>query len=195
MRGVAVNPQLQQILAVCVPILAMVISLAGVYPAGGRYGALSKEVQQKERDLAKLKATPLPPRDPVLPAVNDAPGESAQFLGQLVSMTAPPRSRFMGLESKAGEPRPGEVVRPVRSRVEIDGDYPELRRYVARLNTAPRLFVVTSLDCAQRANSQTGAGAGLHATIEVERYVVPPAPAPSAAEGEPGAAGGEEGKE
>ena len=47
MRGVAVNPQLQQILAVCVPILAMVSSLAVVYPAGGRYGALSKEVQQK----------------------------------------------------------------------------------------------------------------------------------------------------
>lgn len=172
---VSASPQFQQILAVGVPIVALVISLAVVYPAWGRYGEIREQVDKQQKELATLKATPLPPRDPVLPAVNDSPAESALFLGQIVALTLAPQCRFVGLDTAPGAgAKAGSAIRPVRTKVEVEGQYPQIRQFLAQVAGAPRLFVVTSLDVASRPSSQPGQlPGGLHATVELERYLVP----------------------
>lgn len=199
MRRFQLSPKAQEVLAVSVPILALLISLMGVYPSWGRYTEQRREVQKQRQELAKLKAAPLPPRDPVLPAAEDLPSESAQFLGQIAALTIVPQCRLVGLDTAAmAPPVSNGRIKAVRTKVEVEGRYPQIRRFLAQLASAPRLFVVAGLDISlqHRSRSQPGEAGALRAVVDVERYVEVSRPlsTPTAAPGQvPGgdsAAGG-----
>lgn len=176
---VAMNPQMQQLLAVGVPIAALVISLAAVFPAWGRYGDLCREVAQKRLELKKLKEAPLPAPNPVTPAVKDEPGESARFLGQVVSLGQAAGCKFVGLDVQpATTTRAAGMLRAVRSKVEVSAYYPQVRQFLWQIGRADRLYVVCGADLDTRGRPTSGpqAHGPIHATVELERYLIATTP-------------------
>lgn len=172
-----IRPEIQQKLAIFVPLIALVLSLFVVYPAWGHYGELARKVEAQRHELEKLKAAPDIARDPVAPAADDVPTEAPQFFGQMKALAAEARCE---VKVDAGSPDKVQnigAVRSVRGRVDMDASYIQVRDFLFRLSHANRLFAVTDLSLTKA----TGGGrmsvpAGpLHATIEIERYVIPSA--------------------
>ncbi|HOJ21851.1 MAG TPA: GspMb/PilO family protein [Armatimonadota bacterium] len=174
MRGITLSPDLQQLMAVGVPIAALLISLGVVYPGYQRYVEMSAKVEKQRQELHKLKNTPLPPVSRALPAADPEPGESARFLGHLVSLATSANCRFVGLDSAPVRvAHSGGLIRAVRTRVEIEGRYPQIRQFLAELANASRIYVVTSLDIDTRGrtNQPGQAPSTVRAIVEIERYL------------------------
>lgn len=180
MRFFYLNPEAQQRVAVVVPLLALAISMFLVYPAWGRYRNLQEKVDKQHKELKQLTEAALPTPGPIQPAGPDQASEPAEFLGLMTRLTMQANCEFLGLENTAVEKRKDNTaVRPVRAKVDIQGRYPAVRKFLSELSRAPRLLVVSDimLSAVTQATSKTGAPTGLvRATIEVERYVAPPLP-------------------
>jgi len=184
------SPRVQQIAAVIIPLAAAAVSLGIVYPAWGRYTKLMKTVSRQSKELQGIKNSPLPPPDPVLTAAPDGPEESAQFLGQITALSLASRCKLIGLDvpvqlaAVAVGP-----LRPVRTTVQVEGRFPDIREFVRLLNSAPRLFAVASIDITKRSQDVSSKlGVVLpRASVQVERYIVV---GPAAAAETPPASGG-----
>lgn len=178
MSLLTLKPENQQRLAVFVPIIALILSLFVVYPAWGRYRELKMAIRAQRTELETLRATPIPPAGSVDPTAQDSPSEPPQFLGRIRSMAAETGCRLSGFDVSATEKKGTAPLRAVRARVELEGQYYQVRNFVMQLGRAPRLYVITDFSLAgkpppgQQAaiHSQTGP---LHASIEIERYVSP----------------------
>jgi hypothetical protein len=193
MPFVAVRPEIQQRLAIFVPIIALVLSLFVVYPAWGRYGELNQKIAQQQSQLRDLKATPVVAPGPVAPTAADLPSEPPQFLGEMRKMATEANCRVVGFDitpsDKATTTGP---VRAVRAKIDLEARYVQVRDFLYQLDHAARLYVVTDLtmtaaapvgaqSAATASPNVPAASAGLlHATIEIERYVAPPAAKTSA---------------
>lgn len=180
MRGLTLSPDFQQLLAVGVPIAALLISLGVVYPGYQRHGEMSEKVAKQRQELHRLKNTPLPPVGRAVPATDPEPGESARFLGHVVSLAMAANCRFVGMDSAPVRiARPGGLIRAVRTRVEVEGRYPQVRRFLAELEGASRVYVVTSIDLDSRGRGSRPdqPASAVRAIVEIERYLtVKPAP-------------------
>jgi hypothetical protein len=181
MSLLTIKPENQQRLAVLVPIVALVLSLFVVYPALGRYRALQATIQTERNELTTLRATPIPQIGPVVPTAEDSPSEPPQFLGQIRTLAAAAGCRLSGFEVSPTEKKAHSPLRAVRSRVELDGQFYQVRNFLTQLGGAPRLYVVTdfSLTNQQSTSGQTAKSSQtgpLRASIEIERYVAAATP-------------------
>lgn len=177
MGGLKLNSSTYQALAIGMPLMALALSLLVVYPSWGRYRALAGEVEDLEGKLQILKAAPLPPKDPVLTAADDVESEPPDFLRQVADLARSSGCEVQGLERIDGGEAKGPV-RPIRTRVTLNGHYPRLRTFFWRAYRAPRLFAVTDLNIS--AGTATTVRADellvrpLTATFVLERYVTKP---------------------
>ena len=175
----AVKPEIQQRLAIFVPLIALALSLFVVYPAWGRYGALNQQIARQRDDLEKLKAEP-PPVAPglVAPTADDVPSEPPEFLGEIRSLAAEANCHLAGFDlSPSDKSVAVGAVRAVRAKIDLEANYVQIRDFLFRLNHAGRLLAVTDLtlisaDTGPRGTAPSGP---LHATLNIERYVAPPA--------------------
>jgi hypothetical protein len=184
MRFFTISPEIQQRLAIAVPIVALLLSLFVVYPTWGRYTALQSTALTQRKELDALRATPIPDMGAVPPAETDLPSEPPQFLGQMRLLTDMSGCRVIGFDVGSTANQESGPVRAVRARVDLEARYPQIRDFLYRLSRAPRLYVITDCTVAsdmkdgqQAVNGQPGKTPGaLRATIEIERYVTPPGP-------------------
>lgn len=175
--NVTLGPQVQQLLAVGVPLAAIGLTLGVVYPTWGRLQTVRLRVAQQQAELRELRAAPLPPRDPVLPAADDVPSEPSLFIGTIAQMAASHQCDLISLVVQGEEtPKGSELIRPVRTRITVRGRYVQIRSLISQLKRSPRLYVLTDLDV----NSTFGSGrptygrGNLTAAMTLERYVTPP---------------------
>jgi hypothetical protein len=175
MRPISLNSGFSQFVAVMAPIGALLITLLVVYPAWGRYSEVRARVQMQEAELRALKAAPLPPRDPVLPAADQAPGEPSQFLGEMAALAGASQCEITGLDTQQSQSAPSARVQPLRTKITVAGRYPAIRAFLARIQNASRLYVVTELSVRGRApgTAVDEVGHRVDATIGIERYVAP----------------------
>ncbi|MCW3097138.1 MAG: Pilus assembly protein PilO [Chthonomonadaceae bacterium] len=171
-----IKPENQQRLAVLVPIIALILSLFVVYPAQGRYRDLQKTIQTERKELETLRATPIPTVGPVAPTAEESPSEPPAFLGQIRMLAAETGCRVSGFDVSAAGSKDTAPLRVVRARVELEGQFYQIRNFLTQLGRAPRLYVVTDFSLTgktpvgpQSANSSPSNL--LHASIEIERYV------------------------
>jgi len=200
MRFSALRPEIQVRLAVVIPLIALFLFLFAVYPAWGRYTEASARSEQQERELADLRAAPLPP--PVAPGiiVEAQPSEPPQFLEQISMIAVGANCHILGFDlvpagTPAPAPTPGDagLIKAVRARIELDATYPQVRAFLYRLAGTLRPFTVTEVNLTTPGEStlkMTTVGT-LHASIDIERYVVPPAgqssgAVPTTGAGQPG---------
>lgn len=179
MSVIGIRPEVQQRLAVLVPLVALGLSLFVVYPAWGHYGELNQSIQQRRNELKELKAAPPITPGPLAAAADDVPSEPPQFLGDIRRMAADAHCRLIGFDlSPPGQNASSGPVRALRARIEMEAEFVQVRDFLFRLNHTDRLFVVTDLALTTSlANNPAIPVTGpLHATIEIERYVAPPAP-------------------
>lgn len=191
MRITSIRPEVQQWLSIGVPLVALALSLLVVYPAYGQYRALQTQVAVKRDQLGQMQAAPIAPPGPVMPTAPEVPTEAPEFLGEIRALAAESGCQLVGFDitPSAATPAAG-AVHPVRSKVDLESQYPQVRDFLARLTGAPRLFAVsdltlTSATAAGQSGAAPGAtpthaGATVHAAIEIERYVTPVVPAPPA---------------
>ncbi len=188
MRIAAIRPEVQQWLSIGVPLAALALSVLVVFPAYNQYGALKTQVAAKRVQLAEMQASPVAPPGPILPTAPEVPTEAPEFLGEIRALAAQSGCQLVGFDitPSAASPAAG-AVRPVRSKVDLEAQYPQVRDFLARLTEAPRLFAVSDLTLTTAAapvGAAPGApsarsGATVHAAVEIERYVTPVAAPPA----------------
>jgi len=195
----SLSPQVQQRIAVVVPVIALGLSLFVVYPGWNRWRELVAEADQKRVRLANLRGTPIPLAATQQPAAEDTPAEPPKFLADIQTiaadsgcavvgfdLTLPPapvsgeEEMAQGGNKKPDEPKAPQLVKPVRAKIEVEADYPHIRQFVHQIIAAPRLYAIASLEV-KDANRRIPEL--LAATVEIERYVLnpdapPPAPGP-----------------
>lgn len=184
MRFRSISPDNQRRLAIAMPIAALLLSLFVVYPTWGRYTALLSTLTADRKALDVLKASPRPDVGPIRAVEEGLPSESPGFLGQVRRLAQLSGCRMKGFDVSAGPAQPVGIVRAVRSHVELEGRYPQIRDFLLRVVYAPRLYVVTECTVVPAATTVSAVGrkeAGsapgtLRASIEIERYVTPPPP-------------------
>jgi hypothetical protein len=184
MRILSVNPVFQQRVAIIVPIVALLLSLFVVYPAWGRYKELQTTIQKQRKDLDDLRATPLPQVGPEAPTAEDRASEPPEFLGQVSRLAGAANCRLTSFDMiPAPSEKEVKPIRALRARVELKGQYYQIRDFLFRLAHAPRLFVVTDFSLSKETTGSSQASGGqplfsnaLNAKIEIERYVAAPAP-------------------
>jgi hypothetical protein len=168
---------MQQRLAIFVPLIALGLSLFVVYPAWRHFGKLGQDIEGQRRELRALKEAPVITRSSVAPAADDLPAESPEFLRQIREMAEEANCHLTVDLSPPDQTPDTGPIRAVRAKIELDTQYVRVRDFLYRLNHAPRLYVVTDLTLATTTatnSSQPSIGV-LHATIEIERYVISPA--------------------
>lgn len=176
MRFFSISTEIQQRLAIAVPLIALLISLFLVYPAWGRNTTLSKQVETQRKQLQDLKATPLPVPGPVALSEAAVPSEPPRFLGQIRVIAANAHCDLTGYTAGAkADPKPDEKVQAVRAKVELTARYQDIRNFLYQLSQAPRVYVVTdvSLDRAIATSTQPVLSGRVRASIEIERFVTP----------------------
>jgi len=181
MSLLTIKPETQQKLAVFVPIIALGVSLFVVWPAWGRYSDLNQSIDRNRRELADLKATPPPPK--LLagkPTETDTVSEPSEFLGMLKRLATASGCELTTADVTPREAAKGESgpVRAVPSKLEIVGEYRQIRSFLWQLEHAGRLLAVADIALSpavpQAATPGSGAGpssGGVRASITVERYL------------------------
>ena len=175
----AVRPEIQQRLAILVPLVALALSLFVVYPTWGNYNDLKAQIARQRTELSDLKKMTIAAPGPVAPTANDVPSEPPAFLGEIRILAHESNCRLVGFdlapEGKAADSGP---VRAVRARLDLEANYVQIRDFLFRLKHVGRLLVVTDLEMmttANTGNKNAPPSGPLHATLNVERYVTPPA--------------------
>ncbi len=183
MQAFRMNPEIQQRLAVVVPLLALGLSLFVVYPGWGRYGQLKDKITAQRKELADLKAAEPPQPGPVQPTANDQPSEPSEFLGLITQLASQTQCTISGLDASSVEKaKDASVVRNIRARVEVQGRYPNVRQFLSMISHSPRLLVVTDVTVASLTSvgnpglPQAAQSGLVRATIEIERYIAPSKP-------------------
>jgi hypothetical protein len=169
-----IQPDWQRRIAVVVPIVALALSLFVVYPQWKRYSALQVQIAKKQTELDALKASPLPEPGPVRPAVDQRPSEPPLFLEQVTAVATASGCKLIGFEVvEQGKARAASgLVQPVRSKIDVEGSYLQIRQFLWQLARADRVYVVTELLVENPAPSVQAAVRGpLRATVTIERYV------------------------
>jgi hypothetical protein len=184
MNHSTLSPELQQRLAIVVPIVALLISLFVVYPAWGRYTTLQariekqkKELAAQQKDLTALRARLSQEAQKGAATVEDQPAELPEFMQKIRDMA---RRAHCGIEDLT-VPRPPKpdagVVQVLEAHVELEGSYPQIRDFLSRLNRGPRLSVVANFSLVGSVpQTQPGKPAAAHrlrAAIDIERFVAP----------------------
>jgi hypothetical protein len=170
------SPEIQQRLAIFVPLVALVLSLFVVYPAWGRYGALNDKIAQQQRELSDLKRTPVFTPGPVKPAEDYSPTEPPTFLAQIKKLALEAHCAIPQYDiSDTGKVTDKGPVRAYRAQFVLEGAYVQIRDFLYRLNHADRLYVVTDLTITSSSpgSPATASYGPLRASIEIERYVAP----------------------
>jgi Tfp pilus assembly protein PilO len=175
LRLITISPENQQRLAVLVPLVALALSLFVVYPAWGRYSDLQSKIEQQQQELNTLKSTPVPEPGPVRPAAEAQPTEPPQFLAQIAFMAAVAHARIIGFDLVPAEgARESGTVRAVRAKIDLEGQYYQMREFLAQLARADRLYVVADMNLTPSGGAKQAApGGSVHATFTIERYVTP----------------------
>jgi hypothetical protein len=183
---VRINAQLQQLLAIGMPLAALLLIILVAYPSWGRLNQFRREVEDRKVELQAVQSAPIPTRDPVLPAANDTPEESSEFIGVITGLVNTSRCEMVGLTTQPAAAANG-LVRPKRVQLRIKGHYPAIRALLWRLRNSPRRFTVTELSLqgggTASAGSQERADTRLTASLTIERYVSQRNPAPSSTPG------------
>jgi hypothetical protein len=175
--SMTVSSPVQQLLAVCVPLAALGLTLGVVYPSFGRYQSLRRQVQQQSARLKELQNAPLPERGAVVAAADAEEGEPSQFFGAVAALATAHRCELTNLDllQPAGDTKAAAPARPVRAKLTVQGDYVHVRSLLAGINRAPRLYAVTDLSLKSVGDKQESGTGRLTATLTLERYVMPPA--------------------
>jgi hypothetical protein len=190
MSAPRLSPEVQQRLAVLVPVIALAISVFVVYPGYVRYRELRDDIAAKQERLANLRGTPIPLQAAIKPAAPDTPSEPPEFLASIRQMAAESRCELTGFDltlppappsgeqelaqggNKPEEKKePPSPIRPVRAKIEVRSDYDGIRSLVRAIMLAPRLYAVAGCEVQQ---TNDPSGPPLRATIEIERYVLKP---------------------
>jgi hypothetical protein len=166
MRLNTLRPQTQQMLAIGVPLAAVILSVFVVYPAWGRYRAIRAEVARKSEELQNLKDAPQPPPETLLPAAEESPAEQTRFVGEINSLAVATRCQLRAID-RAGVNAESGPLHLAHVRVSLSGGYPNLRDFLWRINHGPRIYVVTDL-------SLGGTTGAVQANFGIERYLIPP---------------------
>ena len=191
------KPEIQQKVAIFVPIVALILSVGVVYPGFNNYQETKAKVDTQRSEYLALKNQPLPQPNPKQATVLTAPSEPPQSVGELTKIAEAAGCKVSGFDlgvvanakAAAAEEKAGGTVRPKRSRLNLVAHYPQVREFLAQLQRAPRVFVVTELNLSTQltvpGTSVHPAPGTLDASVEIERYVtVPetkPVPDPAAA--------------
>lgn len=190
----SLSPQVQQRLAVLVPIIALVVSLFVVYPGWNNWRDLVRKAEEKRAKLQTLKNTPIPMAAAKQPAAADTPSEPPEFLASVREVAARAGCSVVGFDltlppapatgekelALGGNPDPAKeaaekakksLVKPVRGKIEIEADYQHIREFLQGIQNAPRLYAIAGVDITSTNVETTGL---LRATVEIERYVLNP---------------------
>ncbi|MBM3493629.1 MAG: hypothetical protein FJX72_04800 [Armatimonadetes bacterium] len=190
MTSATLSPQVQQRLAVFVPVVALAVSVFVVYPGFLRLRETQAEIANRRERLTNLRATPVPLLAAIQPAAKDTPSEPPEFLAGVRAMAADSRCELVGFdltlppapvsgekELAQGGNKPEEKkeapspVRPVRAKIEVRSDYDGIRSFIRAVTLAPRLYAIAG--CEVKETSDLNAPP-LQATVEIERYVLVP---------------------
>jgi hypothetical protein len=169
----SISPVTQQRLAVLVPLVALGISLFAVYPAWGRYRDLQAAVGREEMALETLKANPVPPPGPILPAAVQSAKEPPAFHGLVTRLADESGCVMAGYSVAPAESKSEQLARPLRATIELDCRYPQLRSFLYRASQAERVLTVTEVKVSTQ-TSQSGpviTYGPLKATVGLERYL------------------------
>jgi hypothetical protein len=177
-----ISPEAQQKLAVFVPLIALGVSLFVVYPAYGRYSNLNQQIEKNRKELETLKNTPPPPAMVGgTPTADDVVSEPAQFLGLLKRLAATSGCALTSVDlSPSAAPKTDQgPVRPVQARIEVVGQYRQIRSFLWQVAHAGRLLSVAELSMvpAVAAGNSTATAAanfgasGVRASVTLERYI------------------------
>jgi Tfp pilus assembly protein PilO len=177
MRFFNTRPSDQQRIAILVPIIALALSLFVVYPKWQEYRELIPKLEQQRKDLAALRAAPLPSQLPGIAAVAALPSEPPEFMGQVNYLAAAANCKVTGFDLK---PPTGTVdagpVQAIKSQIMLVARYADIRAFVSQVARSPRLLALSDLNVAPviRAKNDGFPADALQATVEIERYVMPP---------------------
>jgi hypothetical protein len=134
-------------------------------------------VAKEEEELATLKSNPIPPPGNVEPAVPRSPGEPPAFLGLLTGLANESGCRIAGMSTVPSESKADQLARPIRTSVELECMYPQIRSFLYRAANAERVLAITDVRItapSQAGNMQFATTGPLRASIGVERYVTTP---------------------
>ena len=173
------SPEVQQRIAVLVPLVALSLSIFVVYPNWQSYQELKRTIEKQQKELDVLKATPVPPPSPITLAVPALASEPPQFLGQVSAIAAETHCYVSGFDlTPISGGKEGDPIQTVRAKITMEAQYAEVRNFVSRLARAPRLLVITDMSLTSVASSaavgRTTASGSLQAAVEIERYLLVP---------------------
>jgi hypothetical protein len=177
MRFFNTSPADQQRIAILVPIVALALSIFAVYPKWQDYQAMLPKVEQQRQALSALRAAAPLPDIPGIASEPALPSEPPEFLGQINEIAAAAHCRVAGFDLT---PSTGAVntvpVQAVRAQITLVARYADVRKFVAQVVHAPRVFAVSDLTVAPvvRTKSDKYAADALQASVEIERYVTTP---------------------
>src|SRR5687767_11335718 len=112
--SLTLNSQTQQILAVAVPLAALVLTLAVVYPSFGRYRALSARVERQRTKLRALQTAPVPEPGAPLAAVEASEDEPTRFMVAVAEIVRASQCELANLDVDSAA-EPAGSVRPMRA--------------------------------------------------------------------------------
>src|SRR5687768_141997 len=120
------SKQTQQTLAILLPLAALGISLGVVYPAWGQLQGTRARLNEKKRELAALRAAPLPSPLAAQVAFPDVEEESSRFVGEITRLAAGSGCEITGLAKVTADTKAG-VARAKRDKVTVRGRFQQAR--------------------------------------------------------------------
>ncbi len=197
-------PHIQQRVAVLVPLVALALSIFFVYPGWVQWRKGLAETEDLGRQLAEIKATPIPLASAREPGAEDTPSEPPEFFAKAREVAQAAGCRIVGFDltlppappsgekeiamggneteeqkaaRKAKEKPP--LIRPVRAKFELESNYMGIRRFMMGIIQAPRLYAIASVEITAPNLDNPGV---LKGVVEIERYIrtaaAVPAPEP-----------------
>jgi hypothetical protein len=182
MKGLqALDQKKQRLLVLSVPAAVVLLSLILLIPAWARQSTVQRKLEKRRAALGELLRTlPKPDRSREI-LVNNSATEPTVFVKDISSIARSAGCRFSGMnvtdksepvkvEGKASTG--GLTARPVSVEVILVGEYRSIRRFLAGLAQAKRLYVVSGLVLrSEGMNPQRPSASLVLASVVVERYV------------------------
>ena len=180
------TPEIQQRVAIVVPIIALLLSVFVVWPGWTAYQEQAAKVEAQRTEYNDLVKLPLPKPSPKIATVVLTPSEPPKSVGELSKIAEAAGCKVTGFDlgtvvsakAAAEEAKQGGLVRPKRSRLNLVAHYQQIREFLAQLQHSPRVFVVTELNLTVQTiipGSPLKPEPGtLEANVEIERYVTVP---------------------
>ncbi len=177
MKQINLNPEQQRRLVALMPLFCVALALILLYPASRRYNKIQDKISEQKKNLEELKLAAASNSAAPVPTAVSRDSEPSEFLGQITSLASASNCSLTELDSSPiDKPVENSVVTPLSAKVEIQGRYPEIRRFLMRLSQSTRFLVVTDISLAaanpgvEMDPTPSAKGNVLHAIIEIQRY-------------------------